>query len=43
MLGTYESTDTYLTRIAAVTAEDIQRVARAYMDSEQATLVILRP
>jgi zinc protease len=43
VLGTYESTNTYIKRIMAVTADDIQRVARAYLNPDQATLVILRP
>jgi predicted Zn-dependent peptidase len=42
-LGTYESLAVYLDRIDAVTAADIQRVARAYLDPEKLTVTILRP
>ena len=42
-LGTYEPLETYLARIEAVTAADIQRVARAYLDPDRLTLTILRP
>ena len=43
VLGTYEPIDLYLARIQAVTAAHVQRVARAYLDPERDTLVVLRP
>ncbi len=43
MLGTYEPMETYLGRVEAVTAADIQRVARAYVDPDRLTETILRP
>jgi zinc protease len=43
VLGTYEPMETYLSRVDAVTAADIQRVARAYFDPERLTETILRP
>jgi zinc protease len=43
VLGTYETTEAYLSRIDAVTAADIQRVARTYMDPDRLTVTILRP
>jgi predicted Zn-dependent peptidase len=43
VLGTYEMTETYLTRIDAVSAADIQRVARTSMDPDRLTVTILRP
>jgi zinc protease len=43
VLGTYEPMDAYLSRVDAVTAADIQRVARAYLDPDRLTLTILRP
>jgi predicted Zn-dependent peptidase len=43
VLGTYEPIDQYLGRIDAVTADDIQRVARTYLDPDRLTLTILRP
>lgn len=42
-LGYYLPMETYLAHIAAVTAEDVQRVAQTYLDPEQYTLVILGP
>jgi predicted Zn-dependent peptidase len=42
-LGTYEPLATYLSRIEAVTAADILRVANAYLDPDRLTLTILRP
>ena len=42
-LGTYEPLPTYLSRIEAVTATDIQRVANAYLDPDRLTLTILKP
>jgi predicted Zn-dependent peptidase len=43
VLGTYESIDAYLARVEAVTAADVQRVARAYLDPDEHTLIVLRP
>jgi predicted Zn-dependent peptidase len=42
-LGTYESLAAYLSRIDAVTAADIQRVARTYLDPDKLTVTILKP
>jgi zinc protease len=42
-LGHYQPIDVYLDRIGAVTVEDVQRVARAYLDPDAATLVVLGP
>ncbi len=42
-LGYYQPLDTYLAHIAAVTAADVQRVARTYLDPEQYTLVVVGP
>ena len=42
-LGTYEPLSSYLSRIEAVSAADIQRVAKAYFDPDRLTLTILRP
>ena len=42
-LGTYEPIATYISRIEAVTAADILRVANAYLDPDRLTLTILRP
>jgi predicted Zn-dependent peptidase len=43
VLGTYEPMETYLGRVEAVTAADIQRVARAYLDPDRLTETILKP
>src|SRR6185436_1367332 len=43
VLGTYEPLVTYISRVEAVTAADIQRVANAYLDPDRLTLTILRP
>ncbi|MFN8636852.1 MAG: pitrilysin family protein [Chloroflexota bacterium] len=43
VLGTYESVETYLSRIDAVTAADVQRVAEQYLDPDKLTVTILRP
>lgn len=43
VLGTYEPTAVYVERVEAVTAEDVQRVARTYFDTERLTETILRP
>ena len=43
VLGTYEPIKVYLAHVEAVTAADVQRVARAYLDPELDTLVVLRP
>jgi len=40
-LGYYQPLDEYLARIDAVTPEDIQRVARTYLDPDNYTLVVL--
>jgi len=42
-LGTYEPLASYISRVEAVTAADIQRVANAYLDPDRLTLTILRP
>jgi predicted Zn-dependent peptidase len=42
-VGIYEPLPTYLSRIEAVTAADIQRVANTYFDPDRLTLTILRP
>ncbi|SRR5579884_407719 len=42
-LGYYQPLDDYLASIDAVTADDVQRVANAYLDPEQYTLVVLGP
>ncbi|HEY7065677.1 MAG TPA: pitrilysin family protein [Chloroflexota bacterium] len=42
-LGYYQPPETYLAHIAAVTAADVQRVARAYLDPDNYTLVVLGP
>jgi predicted Zn-dependent peptidase len=42
-LGYYQPLDVYLAHIAAVTAEDVQRVARTYLDPDNYTLVVLGP
>jgi zinc protease len=42
-LGYYEPLDSYLAKIADVTAADVQRVARTYLDPENYTLVVLGP
>ncbi len=42
-LGTYESLAVYLSRVDAVTAADIQRVARTYLDPDKLTVTILKP
>jgi predicted Zn-dependent peptidase len=43
VLGYYEPIEVYLAKIDAVTAEDVQHVARAYLDPENYTLTVLRP
>jgi predicted Zn-dependent peptidase len=43
VLGTYEPMETYLAQIDAVTAADVQRVARAYLDPDRLTETILKP
>ena len=42
MLATYEPIETYLSRIDAVSAADIQRVARSYLDPDRLTQTVLR-
>jgi predicted Zn-dependent peptidase len=42
-IGIYEPVMTYITRVEAVTAADIQRVANAYLDPDRLTLTILKP
>ncbi len=42
-LSTYEPTDRFLARIDAVTPDDVQRVARAYLDPDRLARVVLRP
>src|SRR5262249_2865838 len=42
-LGYYEPLDSYLAHIAAVSAADVERVARTYLDPEGYTLVVLGP
>jgi predicted Zn-dependent peptidase len=42
-LGFYTSVPDYVARIEAVTAADVQRVARQYLDPAKALVVVLRP
>ena len=42
-IGVEPPLDEYLRRVASVTAEDVQRVAQAYLDPDAGTLVLLRP
>jgi predicted Zn-dependent peptidase len=42
-LGYYQPLDAYLAKIADVTAADVQRVARTYLDPDNYTLVVLGP
>jgi predicted Zn-dependent peptidase len=41
--GTYQPLDDYLAHLNAVTAADVQRVARQYLDPDRALEVVLRP
>jgi predicted Zn-dependent peptidase len=43
VLRTYEPMEAYLGRIDAVSAADIQRVARAFVDPDRLTQTVLRP
>ena len=43
MAGSWQWLTTYLARIAAVTASDVQRVARTYLTTENRTVGILDP
>jgi zinc protease len=43
MAGSWQWLTTYLARIAAVTASDVQRVARTYLTAENRTVGILEP
>jgi predicted Zn-dependent peptidase len=43
VLGTYEPLDLYLSRVDTVTAADVQRVARQYLDPDRLTETVLRP
>jgi zinc protease len=43
VLGTYAPMEAYLSRVDAVSAADIQRVARAYLDPDRLTQTVLRP
>jgi len=42
-LGYYQPLESYLAKIDAVTAADVQRAARAYLDLEEYTLVVIGP
>ena len=42
-IGVEPPLDEYLRRVSAVTVEDVERVAQAYLDPDGATLVLLRP
>jgi zinc protease len=42
-LGYYEPMETYLAHIATVTAADVQRVARTFLDPDRHTLVVVGP
>lgn len=42
-IGTYEPVTEYISRVEAVTAADIQRVANTHLDPDRLTLTILRP
>jgi predicted Zn-dependent peptidase len=42
-IGVEPPLEEYLRRVASVTAEDVARVARAYLDPDAVTMVILRP
>jgi predicted Zn-dependent peptidase len=42
-LGYYQPLDAYLAKIDAVTAADVQRAARVYLDPDQYTLVVVGP
>ena len=43
MFDTYAWFQTYLDRLAAVTPEDVQRVARQYLNRKQRVLGVFRP
>jgi predicted Zn-dependent peptidase len=42
-IGVEPPLDEYLRRVSSVTAEDVTRVAQAYLDPDHATLVLMRP
>jgi zinc protease len=42
-LGYYQPIESYIDKFEAVTAADVQRVARTYLDPENYTLVVLGP
>jgi predicted Zn-dependent peptidase len=42
-IGVEPPLEEYLRRVGSVTTEDVQRVAQAYLDPTQATLVVMRP
>lgn len=42
-LGRYQPIEAYLRHVGRVTADDVQRVARRYLDPEQLTVAILNP
>jgi predicted Zn-dependent peptidase len=42
-LGRYEPLDTYLDRIAAISAEDVQMIANKYLDPDKLTVTLLKP
>jgi predicted Zn-dependent peptidase len=42
-LGRYEPLEQYLSRVQAITAEDVRAVARKYLDPDAMTIVVLKP
>jgi predicted Zn-dependent peptidase len=43
VLGSYQPVETYLARIWATPAAEVQAVARKYLDPDALTVVVLRP